>query len=63
MRHVGGRVEVYKGFWWGNLRETDHMEDPGIDGRIILRWIFWKWDVRAWTGTTLLRIGAGGRHS
>jgi len=24
-------------FWWGNLRETDHLEDPGIDGRIILR--------------------------
>jgi hypothetical protein len=32
------------GFWWGNLRERDHMEDPGVDGRIILRWIFRKWD-------------------
>ena len=31
--------------WWGNLRERDHLEDPGIDGRIILRWIFRKWDV------------------
>ena len=30
------------GFWWGNLRERDHLEDPGIDGRIILRWIFRK---------------------
>jgi hypothetical protein len=28
------------GFWWGNLRERDHWEDPGVDGRIILRWIF-----------------------
>jgi len=34
----GGRGEVYTGFWWGNLRERDHLGDPGIDGRIILRW-------------------------
>jgi len=32
-----GREEVYAGFWWGNLRERDHMEDSDIDGRIILR--------------------------
>jgi len=29
-------------FWWENLRERDHLEDPGVDGRIILRWIFRK---------------------
>jgi len=35
---------VYIGFWWGNLRERDHLKDPGVDGRITLRWIFRKWD-------------------
>jgi len=35
----GGRGEVYTGFWWRNLRERDHLEDLGVDGRIILRWI------------------------
>ena len=37
--------EAYTGFWWGNLRETDHLGDPGVDGRIILRSIFRTWDV------------------
>jgi hypothetical protein len=31
---------VRTGFWWGNLREGDHWGDPGVDGRIILGWIF-----------------------
>jgi hypothetical protein len=34
-----GRREMYKGFWWGNLRERDHLVDPGLNGRIILKWI------------------------
>jgi len=38
------RGKVYTGFWWGNLRERKHLEDPGVDGRIILRWIFRKWE-------------------
>ena len=33
----------------GNLRKRDHLEELGLDGRIILRWIFRKWDVGAWT--------------
>jgi hypothetical protein len=31
-------------WWWGNLKERDHLEDPSVDGRRILRWIFSKWD-------------------
>jgi hypothetical protein len=37
-----GKGKAYTGFWWGNLREGDHMEDPAVDGRMILRWIFRK---------------------
>ena len=47
---------MYTGFWWGNLKERDHFRDPGVDGRIILRWIFGKWDV----GHGLNRAGSGG---
>jgi hypothetical protein len=32
-----GKGEAYKGFWLGSLRERDHLEDPGVYGRIILR--------------------------
>jgi hypothetical protein len=31
---------LYTEFWWGNLRERDHLGDPGLDGSIILRWSF-----------------------
>jgi len=35
---------VHTGYWWGNLREKNHLEDPGLDGRITLKLIFRKWD-------------------
>jgi len=50
-----GRVEAYTGVWWGKLRERYHLENPGVDGRIILRWIFRKWDVGTWTESISLR--------
>jgi hypothetical protein len=51
MKRVWGRGEEYTGFWWGNLRKRDHWGDPGVYGRIILRWIFRK-DVVVWTGSS-----------
>jgi hypothetical protein len=36
--------EAHEGFCWENLREGDHLEDPGVDGRIMLKWIFEKWE-------------------
>jgi hypothetical protein len=43
--HVARMGEASIGFWWVNLRERGHWGDPGVDGRIILRWNFRKWDV------------------
>jgi hypothetical protein len=39
-----------------------HWGDPGVDGSVILRWIFRKWDVGVWTGLSWLRIETGGAH-
>jgi len=49
MYQVWAKGEEYTGFWWGNLRKRDHLEDQGLDARIILRWVFRKWDVGVWT--------------
>jgi hypothetical protein len=54
-----GRIEACLWFWWGSL-ERDHWGDPSVDGRIILGWIFRKWDVGGWTGLGWLRIETGG---
>jgi hypothetical protein len=42
--------------------ERDHWGDPDLDGRIILRWIFRKWEEDLGTGWSWLRIGTGGGH-
>jgi hypothetical protein len=45
MWHVWGSGKVQTRLWWGNLRERDRLEDPGVDG--ILKWMFRKWDGEA----------------
>jgi hypothetical protein len=40
----GGGERCSTEFWWGSLRERDHWGDPDVDGRIILRGIFRKWE-------------------
>jgi len=54
----GGRREAYTEFWWGKLREGEHLGDPGVDGRVI----FGKWDVEVWTRSSWVRIGTVGGH-
>ena len=62
-RRIRSREHVKQvGFWWRNLRDRDHVEDPGVDGKIILRWIFRKWDGWTWIGLIWLGIGTGGGH-
>jgi hypothetical protein len=58
---MGERRGFYS-FWWGNLRERGNWGDTGVDGRIILRWIFREWDVGVGTGLMWPRIGTGSWH-
>ena len=52
MRWEGHVARMGERFMWGNLRERDHLECPGVDGRIILRWIFRDRNVKVWTGSS-----------
>jgi hypothetical protein len=48
--------------WWGSLRQGDHWEDPDVDVRIIIRWIFRKWEGVVGTEWSGLRIGTVDGH-
>ena len=56
---MGERSSVYR-VLVGIPEGKRHLEDPDIDGRIILRWIFRKWEGVVGTGWSWLRIGTGG---
>jgi hypothetical protein len=44
-----GRGEMFTSFWWGNMRERHQLENPGVDGKVILRLTFRNVDVWTWT--------------
>ena len=46
----------------GKTEGKSHLENQGVDGRIILRWISRNWNVGVGTGLIWLRIGTGGGH-
>jgi len=58
---MGERRGVYR-VLVGKPGERDNLGAPDVDGKIIVRWIFRKWDVGLWTGSNWLRIGTGGGH-
>jgi hypothetical protein len=48
---LGGACNNFWGekrFWWGHPRERNHFEDLGVEGKIILKWTFKKWNVTGW---------------
>jgi hypothetical protein len=51
-----GRIEMHVVSWSGSVKKRYHLEDLDVDGRIILKWILKKYDVRIRTGFIWLRI-------
>jgi hypothetical protein len=55
MWHVCRRKKIHVGVWWVSLKEGDHLEDIGVDGKKLLKWNF-KLEWEGWTGVFRLRI-------
>jgi hypothetical protein len=53
-------LAIHTQFWSENLMGNDHLGDVDLDGRIILKWVFWKC-VKMWTGFIWIGIGFSGR--
>jgi hypothetical protein len=47
---MDGQVRCIE-LWWGDVRERGYLKDLRVDGRVILKWIFEKWDGEAWTSS------------
>ena len=58
---MGDRRGVYR-ILVGKPEGKNHLEDAGVDGRIILKWIFRAWDLGSLTGSSWFRIGTGGEN-
>jgi hypothetical protein len=65
---MGGAFKAYGGrrvacwVWWGDLKETGHLEDLGVDGSCNIITGLRKMGWRVWTGLIWLKIETGGRH-
>ena len=66
---MGGACSTYMGerrgvhrVLVGKPEGNIYLEEPGVDGTMILRWVCRKWDLGSWTGSIWLRIGTGGGH-
>jgi len=61
-----GRGNVHIEFWWGKLNERDHLLDPGVERKLILRPIIWKWDGAqglVWSGSGQGRVAGSCKRS
>jgi hypothetical protein len=55
-----GKGKMPAGIWWGNLTQRAQLENLGVDRRIILKWLYTKYDGRAWIELVSFRIGTSG---
>jgi hypothetical protein len=60
MWHAWERGEMCTGFWWEILKEKDHSEYQGVDGRMGSKGTLGRLVGGVWSGSTWLRIGTVG---
>ena len=53
---------MHTGFCWGDRRKRVYLEDLGVDGKVLLKWVFETWGRKVWTGLMWLRAGTVGGH-